>query len=134
MEWKRSKEYKDIYYTSEVFNGCTYMVTVYVEDMFHKSIRFWFGASSGKKRKNLEVFEEKRDKSTGGIKALIWIKNSMLSFPEYYSHNEDKKQFICIQWSDNRRRNIYKRLEREGFYFMQIDGQKTLIKEVLTKY
>jgi hypothetical protein len=98
-----------------------------------KSIKLWVALSSGKKRKDLKIFEDKENKSFGGIKALIWVKKAILEFPEYYKEayiTEDVKLYICIQWSDNRRRDVYKRLEKDGFYFKHIDGSKALVKEI----
>lgn len=128
MEWKRdwNHDYK-VFTCSENFGGDTYKIMVYIEES-HKSVKFYFGAASGNKRDKLEVFEEKETKSRGGIKSLIWIKNQILGFPEYYD-SKIKNQYICISWSDNRRRNIYQRLEKEGFQFMVEDGKKILMKK-----
>ena len=64
------------------------------------------------------------------MKALIWCKDTILEFPAEYNRDKDLKQYICIGWSDNRRRNIYDRLRRYGFEYSQIDNRKTLIKQV----
>lgn len=118
-EFKVSKEFEgDIY---------TVIVTVYKT---LKSDRFWIAASSGKKKKHRQVFEEKEYKSRGGVKALLWIKEVVLAFPAFWGNPYNKKQYIVIRWSDNRRRNIYKRLEREGFKFAIDEGFKVLMKRV----
>jgi hypothetical protein len=129
MDWTRDRNYDyKVFTCSENFNGDTYKIMVYIEES-HKSVKFYIGASSGNKRDKLEIFEEKQTKSRGGIKALLWIKSKMFEFPEYFD-SRVKNQYICISWSDNRRRNIYKRLEKEGFQFMVEDGKKILMKKL----
>lgn len=118
-EFKVSKEFEgDVY---------TVIITAYKT---LKSDKFWVAVSSGKKKKHREVFEEKDYKSKGGIKALLWVKEVILAFPAFWQNPYNKRQYIVIHWSDNRRRNIYKRLEREGFKFMVDEGFKVLIKRV----
>ena len=131
-DWERVKGYINLFTCTETFNGCKYVVEVQSEDRT-KSIRLWVAVSSGKKRKELKIFEEKENKSLGGLKALLWIKKVVLDFPRFYKElyrTEDIKLYICISWADSRRRDIYQRLEKEGFFFRQIDGSKTLVKEV----
>lgn len=129
-EWKRDKQYESKIYTiSKIFGGTIYHVEVWVEDL-KKSTRFWFGASSGIKRKELSIFEHKERKSSGGIKALLWIRNMIYNFYEWYEPDEGKSSYACIRWSDNRRRKIYERLLREGFQYMIIDKEKILIKRL----
>lgn len=132
MSWIKHKDYANVFYVTRQFNHCTYVVSITVEDSV-KSLKFWVAASSGKKRKDLVVFEEKESKSDGGLKALIWIKNQMLNFPQYYKekyNTKDTNLYICISWSDSRRRNIYERLLEDGFKFQIIHNNKTLIKKV----
>lgn len=69
--------------------------------------------SSGKKRKHRSVFEEKIEKSDGGIKALLWAVSAMLTFQEESPYGRYKDIIICP--SDSRRRRIYKRLFKYGF-------------------
>ena len=133
MNWIASIEDYELYYTKSIeINGTTYKIRIWVEQL--KTNKFWIGVSSGKKRKELDIFEDKPNKSTGGMKALIWIKNEVLGFPEYFKtlrHTyKGKRQYICIVWADSRRRNIYQRLEKDGFKFQIIDKEKVLIKEV----
>jgi hypothetical protein len=102
-------------------------------ETLNKSLRCWVSVSSGKKRKELDIFHDKDNKSLGGIKALFWIKRVILEFPNYFDKMYDTSGlnvYLCIGWADNRRRNIYSRLEKEGFYFMNIDNQKVLIKQI----
>jgi len=131
MEWELKENSLDhrIYTLSKDFNGDLYVITIYVEKSL-KSDKFWIGVSSGKKRKHREIFEEKEQKSKGGLKALLWIKDSILEFPTWYRNDYNKKQYICIHWADSRRRDIYQRLTRYGFEFVFADGQKILRKKV----
>lgn len=133
MKWSRYEQQRDTYYIIKEFNGYKYRVVVYVEKT-DKSIKYWFGASSGKKRKEFDIFEDKNNKSLGGIKALFWIKECIFDFPIFYGEIRDLSnlnQYLCIQWVDNRRRDIYSRLQKEGFQFMQISREKILIKKLL---
>lgn len=130
MDWKRyRRDEGEFYYKDEYFNGFKYHLEVYVDTTF-KSEKFWFALSSGKKRKELEIFEDKDRKSGGGIKALIWAKNEILGFSNYLNNTFNKNRYICIRWADSRRRDIYQRLEKEGFEFQMIDNVKTLVKKV----
>ena len=130
MNWiKKTEDGVKTFSCSEIFNGCTYTVTVWVYDYLKRS-EFWVGLSSGKKRRDLEIFEPKENKSTGGIAALLWAKEMMLSFPEYYGNPYNQKQFICVHWADARRRDIYSRLINDGFGFIMKNNQKILIKKV----
>lgn len=125
-----TKEETNFYSISKYFDIYQYKITVWIEES-DKSLKYWVGVSSGNKRKDLEVFEEKDKKSYGGLKALIWIKNSIFSFPDFYKrYVRGRKEYICIQWSDSRRRDIYERLIKYGFRFQTINGEKTLIKKL----
>lgn len=132
MEWnlkERGLGY-EIYTTSKEFNGDVYVASVEVYRTL-KSDKFWFHVSSGKKRKHLEIFEQKEYKSHGGMKALFWIKEAMYDFPKYYKNTWNKSQYIVVGWADNRRRNIYERLTREGFKFSYYEGRKVLMKKLV---
>lgn len=130
INWQKSKEYVDCWYTSEMFNGYTYNVIISVEKS-DKSIKFFVAASSGKKRKEFSVFEEKQTKSLGGIKALFWLKRAVFDFPTFYLPQDKRNKYLCIGWSDTRRREIYKKyLIKEGFVEMQDEGSRILIKKL----
>ena len=79
----------------------------------------------------IDIFEDKENKSLGGIRALFWIKEAMYDFPEFYSNYVDgRNQYICIGWADSRRRDIYARLQKEGFTFTMEWGKKVLMKKL----
>lgn len=130
MDWIRHRRDEgEFYYKEQYFNGFKYLIEVGVYTTF-KTEMYWFALSSGKKRKDLLVFEEKEKKSKGGIQALLWAKKEMLAFPEYFGNPFNKRRYICIRWADSRRRDIYQRLEREGFRFEMMWREKILIKKV----
>lgn len=131
MEWKKKPHYKNIYFTSKKFNGYQYNVLITVDETTEsKSIKYWVAASSGKKRREFAIFEEKEAKSLGGIKALFWVKEAILDFPVFYRNPYNKIEYICIAWADNRRRDIYERLKKEGFVFAMELGVKILRKRL----
>lgn len=105
--------------STKQFGKDTYYLWATIE-----SNKAYFSLSSGNKRKHKFVFEEKSRKSTGGVAALIWARDEMLSF------NEVDIKMLCVQASDSRRRRIYKRgLNRFGFGEQRIKGDLVLIKK-----
>lgn len=57
-------------------------------------------------------------KQTGrcGVEGLVWAKSKILEFANFISTNNNKKNKIIVQGSDNRRFRIYERyLSRNGF-------------------
>lgn len=129
MEWTKVEGYWNVYKTSKIFNGYHYSVFITVSN-YIKTQKYWVAASSGKKRRELEIFEDKESKSLGGIKALLWIKEAMLDFPFFYKNPYNKREYICIEWSDSRRRDVYERLNKEGFNFAMTKGGKILMKKL----
>jgi len=131
MNWEKDTKFTNVWHAFNTFNGFTYEVVAII-DKTDKSDKFWFSVGSGKKRKDISVWEQKDKKSLGGVSALIWIKNMILYFPEYYTstpYGKDKKRrYLIIGWSDNKRRNIYERLKKYGFRFSMESGNKILIK------
>lgn len=131
IDWEKLPGWWNIYHKCKEFNGFTYSVQITVLEN-QKSQKFYVAVASGKKRKDMEVFEQKAEKSLGGMKALLWIKETVLEFPKYFNKvkTAKKNQYICIGWADSRRRNIYERLKKDGFIFMMDEGQKILIKKL----
>ena len=132
MEWIKDPEYTNVYYTAKKFNDYQYNVIITTEET-DKSLKYWIHVSSGKKRREFEVFEDKENKSLGGIRALFWVKEAMFDFGDYIKRRrnlDNKNIYICVGWADNRRRNIYQRLEKEGFRFSMGGGKKILIKQL----
>ena len=55
----------------------------------------------------------------------------MYDFPKYFSNRvRNRTEYLMIGWADSRRRNIYQRLEKEGFLFMVDNGNKILMKKL----
>jgi len=132
MEWVKDKNYTNVWITTKKFNGYQYNVMV-IPDQTYKSIKYWIHVSSGKKRKEFEIFEDKENKSLGGIRALFWIKEAMYDFPKFYEEKRGISKlnsYLMIGWADTRRRNIYQRLGKEGFQFMMDGGNKILMKKL----
>ena len=130
MEWIKDKRYTNLYYISKQFNGFTYNAVMTLEET-DKSVKYWFSISSGKKRKDFEIFEEKDNKSFGGVSALFWLKECLLDFPTFFAPRlYSRNQYLVIGWADSRRRNIYQRLEKEGFQFAMENNKKVLVKKL----
>lgn len=117
----------------EKIDGTTYRLNCYV-DATEKTVKFWFGMTSGKKRSDLDIYENKEYKAKGGLKALVWAIKEIHNFPELYrkSHpqHSNLQSYLCIKWADSRRRQIYSRLERYGFKFMHDRGELILMKKL----
>lgn len=86
MDWIKDTRYTNLYYVSKQFNGFTYNAVMTLEET-DKSVKCYFSASSGKKRKEFEIFEDKDSKSFGGIKALFWLRDCLLDFPTFLRQN-----------------------------------------------
>lgn len=127
--FERRTEYEGEHYlTTKTFGNCTYYLFFTIQDA-----KVWVSLSSGNKRKYALVFEEKEVKSTGGLKALLWAKETMLLFPDWYlgkaerSLTSEKRSaanritMLCVKPVDNRRKIIYQRgLEPLGFKIYNI--------------
>jgi len=130
MEWVKDPKYTNVWYTTKKFGKYQYNVLIIPQET-DKSVKYWIHVSSGKKRKEFEIFEDKENKSLGGIRALFWIKEAMYDFPKYFfKYVGNRTEYICIGWADSRRRNIYQRLQKEGFQFMIENRNKILIKKL----
>ena len=114
----------DGYETKFDWNGITYyvMFSVFNNDTYSVML------SSGKKRRELKIFEEKKSKSLNGIEVLIKILNIVnIEFPKFY--NSDVS--IAVFWADNKRRRVYKRLENYGWRLSRVDGNLCYLKKFL---
>lgn len=117
--FERRTEYEGEHYlTTKTFGNCTYYLFFTIQDA-----KVWVSLSSGNKRKYALVFEEKEVKSTGGLKALLWAKETILLFPDWYLSRGCATHIVmlCIKPTDNRRKIIYQRgLEPLGFKIYNI--------------
>lgn len=128
---EETEDNNDYFFTEFHVNNVKYRMEFLVY-VYYNSTKIYVSISSGKKRKTLNIFEDNGIKNKNGIKPLLIVKKLMYDFSEYY-----KKEwinygdiFLCINWSDVRRREIYKRLEKEGFRLGKIDNTTTLFKNI----
>lgn len=132
LKWKKDKEIEDAFYKIKKINTTYYKLTFSVY-YYNKSIKIEIAASSGNKRKHLDDYTVNNFHRDGGIKALLWLRdeiNGILDFLEGYYILGNRKRYISIAWEDSQRRNVYSRLQKEGFYFMMDEGRKVLIKRI----
>ena len=132
--WGRDLQYKNAFSIYKKFNNTFYKLTIQLE-LHRKTMKYWVFLSSGKKRKEFNYYEDKPYKSDGGVQALLWAKEKIFSFHNYFiSHyhveKEVKNFYICLKWTDSTRRNVYSRLIKYGFYFMYDEGEKILMKKI----
>lgn len=109
-----------------VENGVKYYIlfSFYDEDVFNICL------SSGRKRRELRVFEEKESISFNGIKVLLKILNIIdVEFPKFYGECS-----LNVFWADSKRRRVYKRLENYGWKLCRIDGTLGYRKKFLAQY
>ena len=115
----------DGYETKFEWNGITYyvMFSVFNNDTYSVML------SSGKKRRELKIFEEKKSKSFNGIKILLKILNIInVEFPKFYGECS-----LIAFWADSKRRRVYKRLENYGWKLCRIDGTLGYRKKFLAQ-
>lgn len=121
--YTKDTRYINCFYTRTKINGYTYQLEYVKEDN-----KYCISASSGTKRKDLEIAEAKDKKSKGGLEAIYWYLQRLINFKE--ENNITKPSYIIIFWSDTRRRDIYSRLLRYGFTFQMDYGKKCLMKRI----
>ncbi len=136
MEWERYERddlsfngYYHIFRKEALFGKIKFRILASV----NPDLDVFIGVSSGRKRKQLEIFEDKGEKNIGcGIEVLKWIKQSVLEFPEWHANNHSYPlRSLQIQASDKRRWEIYKRsLVREGFYTQKTRDGYCLYKKL----
>lgn len=118
------EDFKNCYEAKQKFGKDTYYLYCTVEDN-----RAWFAISSGNKRRYRDIFEEKEYKSGAGILGLIWIRDTMLTFPTQFPRLGISK--LCVGAADSRRWRIYKsRLNKYGFYQEIYRGDRVLVKKI----
>lgn len=131
-KWEKDNSFEDTFYKIRKINNTYYKISL-VFYFYNKSIKVNIGVSSGNKRKHLDSFEPNDYTRDGGVKALVWVKEELKSIPEFiesYYFVGGRKKYLCIRWVDAQRRDVYSRLQREGFYFVNEDGERFLIKKV----
>jgi len=95
-----------------------------------------FVAIANKKKHIKQLINEQRDilsnKETGrcGLEGLLWAKKQLLDFENSeFCKNDD---VIVIQWTDNRRRNVYEYgLKKYGYTISNRYSHKCLSKKII---
>ena len=116
----------DGYETKFEWNGITYyvMFSVFNNDTYSVML------SSGKKRKELKIFEEKKNISFNGYEVLIKVFNIVnTEFPKFYNSNLT----LVVFWADTKRRRVYKRLENYGWRLSRVEGNLCYLKKFLAQ-
>ena len=92
--------------------------------VFFLSVDWFVSLSSGKKRRDLDIYENKEFKSRNGYEVVNWCLECLKEFPY--------KGRIIVKWADVRRRKIYGRFlvplgfrlvrfEQELYYFKKYE-------------
>ena len=116
----------DGYETKFEWNGVTYyiMFSSFNNDTYSVML------SSGKKRKELKIFEQKKNISFNGYEVLTKVFNIVnIEFPKFY--NSDVT--LAVFWADTKRRRVYKRLENYGWRLSRVDGNLCYLKKFLAR-
>ena len=107
-------------------NGITY----YIIFLYINSDTYSVLLSSGKKRKELKIFEEKKNISFNGYEVLIKVFNIVnTEFPKFYNSNLT----LVVFWADTKRRRVYKRLENYGWRLSRVEGNLCYLKKFLAQ-
>lgn len=111
------QENEDSVFTTTVINGIKYRL------IFYDNYTHWYvSLSSGKKRYELSIYEQKYQRSGNGFEVVKWAINALLEFPY--------KGRVVIYWADVRRRKIYGRfLLKHGFNLTRFDGNMCYMKK-----
>ena len=116
----------DGYETKFEWNGITY----YIIFLYINSDTYSVMLSSGKKRKELKIFEEKKNISFNGYEVLTKVFNIVnIEFPKFYNSNLT----LVVFWADTKRRRVYKRLENYGWRLSRVEGNLCYLKKFLAQ-
>jgi hypothetical protein len=132
-------EYDSGYYnTKKLSNGQTATI-LFFKDNLKRDIEYSVAFVIANKKKHIKqwLLEEKdvlSDKETGncGLEGLIWAKKQLFEFEEFIKERYNEKTFICIYWTDNRRRNVYEKvLKKIGYEMNYRHSRKCLSKLII---
>lgn len=96
IQWQEDKQAEQVIATTYI-NGVKYRMCF--EDYY---THWYVSLSSGKKRRELDVYEQKPERSHNSWEVVKWCLECIADFP--YKGN------IVVQWADNRRKRIYGRI------------------------
>lgn len=131
--WNEEVDEDYVYFKLNKFNNTFYKFRVEIE-FTDKTIKAYISASSGRKRKDLEIFEPRSEKPKGGIKALMWLKKELYELPKFLKDQfkvENFRVYICVGWINSQRRRVYSRLEKEGYLMTKDKFGFILMKEII---
>ena len=116
----------DGYETKFEWNGITYCVMF----LYINSGTYSVMLSSGKKRKELKILEEKKNISFNGYEVLTKVFNIVnTEFPKFYNSNLT----LVVFWADTKRRRVYKMLENYGWRLSRVEGNLCYLKKFLAQ-
>lgn len=112
----REDKEQEIVFATTIINNIKYRI------QFHDHYVCWYvSLSSGKKRRELDIYEDKLNKSRNSWQVVKWVLSAIDQFPY--------KGRIIIHWADKRRKVIYGRfLLRIGFKLTKFDRQDCYLK------
>jgi len=76
--------------------------------------------------KTSENFEPDNLIRNNGITPLLWVRDEILALPDEFADHK----YICLQWANAQRRDVYKRLLNYGFRISRVYGELVLIKDI----
>jgi len=131
LDWEIDRDWMDCYFKIIKVNSTFYKMEVQAS-VEKKSISLNIALSSGKKRQHFDNFYDQDSvKRDGGIKALLICKNQIFKFcNEYANKSHHKVIYIDIGWIESKKRDIYMRLEREGFRKRRVNWGIVLSKKI----
>lgn len=142
-EFKRLK-FDNIFYgyyeTSKLSNNQTISIFFLLEEQARADEYNVVLAIANKKKHIKEWITGERDlfeeKTTGrcGLEGLIWAKRKIIEFEEFIGNRYrkgSKETIITVQWTNNRRRNVYEKgLKKLDYQIGYRDKQKCLFKRI----
>lgn len=136
FKYFRHSDSSGYYQVSQLENGQTIKIVFDRTYTKKRTEYFIILVIANKKRHIKQWFLGERDilslNQTGrcGLEGLLWAKKQIESF-EKLLREKDEKFFLYLQWSDNRRRNVYVRgLKSLNYIIGTRYGCKCLYKEI----
>lgn len=133
--WEIDRE-NGVFIITRKFNNFFYRVLLQ-ESECRRTIFLNVAITSGRKRKDLDNYEEVVGIPSGGIKALVWCFNCIEEFVEmsrsrFYEY-KGKDLLVTVKWIDSQRRRVYSRLERYGYSLQRLGDGLQYTKKYVKK-